>query len=298
MVRVGASATALDSSRVHGLRHPLLTSHLKLLCFHLCFFFFDFLGAKIVKELFVILVGAQIFKFLVNLALKGSTLVIDCPQLHRLVVALLLKSLKLCSRFTGLFLDVSEELEEVLGVFLEHLLRADKTELAHLIEIGQTFNFLIFLLEEHLNEEHLSLFLDQVPTVFPVLRTLNWHIETSCLGDVDLVSDVWVDGEGGRLNICFTEFSEAAFSRRPVFLPNLELLVCLTFAFLSSALLILESEDAVITRVCEWVWVLFEAEEGLSALAAPIATMVLPCSAASIQTGSTVAHIITHLNSN
>ena len=94
---------------------------------------------------------------------------------------------------SGLFLDVGEELKEVLRVFLEHLLGADETQLAHLVEIGQPFDLLVFLLQEHLNLEHFSLLLNEVPPILSILRTLNRYVEAR-LSHVDLVCDVWVDG--------------------------------------------------------------------------------------------------------
>ena len=258
----------------------------------------NFLGAKIVKEHFVIVVRVQIFKFLVNLALKGCTLIIDGSELHGLIVTLFFERFKLCGRLACLLLNVREELKKVLGVFLKHLLGADKTELAHLIEICQAFNFLVLLLKEHLDQEHLSLFLDKVPTVLPVLRAFNRHVKASVLCHINLVCDIRVDGQRCRLNIGFTKFAEAAFPSWPILLPNFEFLVGLSLTLLPCALLILESEDAIVTRVRKRIRVLFEAEEGLCTLTSSIATIgVLPCSGASIQTGPTLTHF-THLNSN
>ena len=137
---------------------------------------------------------AQIFHLLVNLALQGGALVIDRPQLHRLVVTLFFKGLELRCSLARFFLDVSEELEEVLSIFLKHLLGADETELAHLVEVGEALNFLVLLFEEHLDEEHLSLLLNQIPAILAILRSLNRHVETSIFSYVDFVGDVGVDG--------------------------------------------------------------------------------------------------------
>ena len=114
--------------------------------------------------------------------------------MHRLVVTLFLKGLELRRSLARFFLDVSEELEEVLSVFLEHLLGADETELAHFVEVGEALDLHVLLLKEHLDEEHLSLLLDQIPSILSVLWSLNRHIEASILCNVDLVGDVRVDG--------------------------------------------------------------------------------------------------------
>ena len=219
--------------------------------------------------------------------------------MHRLIITLLLKGLKLSRCLACLFLDVSEELEEVLSVFLEHLLGADETELAHFVEVGEALDLLVLLLEEHLDEEHLSLLLDQIPTILSVFRPLNRHVEASVLCDVDFVSDVGVDGQSSRLNVCLAELAEAAFPRRPILLPNLELLVCLSLLLFSGALLVLERENAIIARVNKRIRMLLEAKERLGALAASIAaSLVLSSCPTSIQTGTALAHLAHLKNSN
>ena len=68
-------------------------------------------------------------------------------------------------RFARFFLDVSEELEKVLSVFLERLLGADETKLAHFVKVGEAFDLFVLLFNEHLDEEHLSLLFDQIPKI-------------------------------------------------------------------------------------------------------------------------------------
>ena len=181
--------------------------------------------------------------------------------MHCLVITLLLKGLKLSRCLACLFLDVSEELEEVLSVFLEHLLGADETELAHFVEVGEALDLLVLLFKEHLDEEHLSLLLDQIPTILSVFRPLNRHVEASVLCDVDFVSDVGVDGQSSRLNVCLAELAEAAFPRRPILLPNLELFVSLSLMLFPGTLLVFEREDAILPRISKRIRMLLEAEE-------------------------------------
>lgn len=131
--------------------------------------------------------------------------------------------------------------------------------MSHFIKVGKTFDLFVFLFKEHLDEEHLSLLFDQVPTILPILRSFNWHIEAGVLSYIDLVSDVGIDGERGRLNIRLTEFAEAAFTRRSILFPNLQFFVLLLFSLFPGSLLILEREDAIVTRICKRVSMLLEA---------------------------------------
>ena len=96
----------------------------------------DILGLQLIQEIFVTAVHLQILKLLVNFALKCGALIIDGSQLHCFVVTLFLICLELSRCLTCLLFDISEELQEVLCVFLEHLLRADETELTHFIEVS------------------------------------------------------------------------------------------------------------------------------------------------------------------
>jgi len=139
------------------------------------------------------MVGVQLLELLVDFALQSRTLVVDCPQVHSFVVSLFLGLFKLRSRFAGLCLDLGEELQETLSVFLKHGCRTIKTKMAHFVEVRQSFNFFVFLFKQHLNQEHLSLLFDQVPAIFSVFGSLNWHVETCSLCNVDLVRDVRVN---------------------------------------------------------------------------------------------------------
>ena len=108
-----------------------------------------------------------------------------------------------------------------------------------------------------MNFEHVTFLFNEVPSVLTILGSLNWHIKAS-LSHINLVRDVRIDGQGGRLNISFTELTEAALSRRPVFLPDLQLLVLDALFLLSDPFLVLESEDFIITWILEWIGLLLE----------------------------------------
>jgi len=139
------------------------------------------------------MIGAQLLEFFVDFALQSRTLVVDCSQVHCFVVSLFFGLFELRSCFASLCLDLGEELQERLGVFLEHGCRTVETKVAHFVEVRQPFNLLVFLFKQHLNQEHLSLLLDQVPAVLSVFGSLNWHVETCSLCNVDLVRDVRVN---------------------------------------------------------------------------------------------------------
>ena len=176
------------------------------------------------------------------------------------------------------------------------MLGADKTKLAHLVEVGQSLDLFVLLLKEHLYEEHLSLLLNQIPAIFSIFWSLNRHIETSVLGHVDLVSDVRIDCQSSWLNICLTELAKAAFPRGPIFLPNLKFLVSLSLLLLPGAFLILESKYTIVAWVSKWIWMLLKAEKRLSTLTTSIPTTLNVSSrAASIQTSTALTHFA-HLN--
>mmetsp|Transcript_22267 Transcript_22267/g.29820 ORF Transcript_22267/g.29820 Transcript_22267/m.29820 type:complete len:216 (+) Transcript_22267:1554-2201(+) len=188
------------SARLHllGFTLPPLLHALGLL--HLLIVL-DLFRSEVIKEDFVSVVGADLLQLFVDFALQRRTLVVDLAQRLRLFIALFLGGLQLRSRLARLVLDLRKELEKALRVFLKHFLRADQTHLAHLVEVCQAVDFLIFLFQQHLNEEHLSLFLNQVPAVFSVLGPFHGHVEACCLRHIDFVSDVWVDSERGRLDV-------------------------------------------------------------------------------------------------
>ena len=168
---------------------------------------------------------------------------------------------ELRGRLTRLLLDVSEELEEVLGILLKHLLGAYQTKLSHFIEVGQALNLFVFLLEKHLYEEHLTLLLDQVPAILSVFRPFNWHIKTSILGYIDFISDIRVDSKRSWLNVSFAELAKAALTRRSILLPNLQFLVLLALSFLPGTLFVLERENAIVTWVCKRIRMLLKAKQ-------------------------------------
>jgi len=138
-------------------------------------------------------ISVQDFELFIDFALQSGTFVIDCAELDCLIIALFLKSFELRRCLASLLLDVCEELEEVLGVFLKHLFRAYKTELPHLIEVCKAFNFFVFLFKQHLYQEHLSLLLNEIPSVLSVLRSFNGHVKAGSFCNIYLVGDVWVN---------------------------------------------------------------------------------------------------------
>ena len=84
--------------------------------------------------------------------------------------------------------------------------------MAHFVDVCKLLNLLVLLFEQHLHQEHLSLLLDEVPTVLSVLRALNRHIKAGSLGDVDLVRDFRVNSECSRLDVSFTQLTQATLT--------------------------------------------------------------------------------------
>ena len=79
--------------------------------------------------------------------------------------------------------------------------------MAHFVDVCKLLNLLVLLFQKHLHQEHLSLLLDQVPTVLSVLRSLDRHVEACSLGDVDFVRDIRVNSKSGRLDVGFTQLA-------------------------------------------------------------------------------------------
>lgn len=234
-----------------------------------------FFRPEIVEEFLVSVVSVQLLQTLVNLALQGCTLVIDMTQCLSFLVALFLGCFKLRSSLAGLIFYLCKELQEALSVGFEHFFRTDETNLPHLIEISQSIDLLVFLFEQHLDQEHLSLLFDQIPSILSVLRSLNGDIEPSSLCDVDLVSDVRINGKRSWLDVCFAELAETAFASWTILLPDLQLPIRHTLAFLANALFILECEDLIVTRVSERIFLRLKTVHRVCMLANSSALVIL-----------------------
>ena len=109
--------------------------------------FLLFLRTQLIQKLFVGIICAQLLKFLVYLALKSRTCVIDLTKLSSLVIPFLLCWFKLARRLTCLVLNLGKEFQEALGIFFKHLLRALKTNLTHFVEVSQSVNLFVLLFE-------------------------------------------------------------------------------------------------------------------------------------------------------
>ena len=70
------------------------------------------------------MIGVQDFKFFVDLTLQSCARVVNASEIKGLFLSLFLGRFELSSGLASFLLDVCEKLEEVLGVFLEHLFGA------------------------------------------------------------------------------------------------------------------------------------------------------------------------------
>ena len=118
--------------------------------------------------------------------------------------------------------------------------------------ICQSLDLLVLQRQHLLHQEHLSLLLNQLVAVLSVLLSLDWHVEASSLGHVDLLLDFGVDGKGARFDVGFTKLAETAFSGGSVFLPDLEAFVGLALLDFAKFFLFFESEDELFGRETEW----------------------------------------------
>jgi hypothetical protein len=85
--------------------------------------------------------------------------------------------------------------------------------------LSQSFDFLLLGLQHLLNQEHLSLLLDEFPSILSIFWSLDGDGESSSFGHVDFTLHLWVDSKLCWLNVSFTNFPQAAFSSWFVFLP-------------------------------------------------------------------------------
>lgn len=116
-----------------------------------------------------------------------------------------------------------------MRVGFQHVFGAGKTILSHGCHLSEPLNLRLLDLKHLLNEADLTLLLNQLPSVFSVLRPLNGNGKTSSLRDIDFALDLWIDGELRWLNVSFTNFPKASFSGRSILLPNPQLLVLFSF---------------------------------------------------------------------
>ena len=68
-------------------------------------------------------------------------------------------------------------------------------------------NFLVFSFNHVLDEEHLTLLLNQLPARFTVLGTLNWDIHAAGFRYLNFTLNFGVNGQSTRFNFGFTKLS-------------------------------------------------------------------------------------------
>lgn len=222
----------------------LLELLLALLIHLLTLFFGDRTHRQAVEELFEVVVHLQGLNVLGNVAHENLNFLRDLAQFVRFVVFKPSVFVHTLGRLLSLLLDVVEELQEGLRVSFEHVFRASQTILTHGCVLGQPLDLFLLGLEHLLHQEHLSLLLNELPAVFPVLGALNRDREPRSF--INFALDFWINGQLGRFDIGFTNFTEAPLSGGPVFLPDLELLVLLALEDLAVLLDVLEGEDQFI----------------------------------------------------
>ena len=120
-------------------------------CSNLSFLLLLFLWPKSIQERLVVVVQRQSFQVLINLTLNGGAAIIEASQSNSCIISSFLEFLQGLIRLCCLLLDLREELKETTSVSLQHFFWAEKTDLSHLIDICQPFNFSVLGLEHHLN---------------------------------------------------------------------------------------------------------------------------------------------------
>ena len=124
--------------------------------------------------------------------------------------------------------------------------------------LGKSFDLLLLGLKHLLDKEHLSLLLNKLPSVLSVLRSLDRDGEAG--GLIYFILHLWVDGNLGRFDISFTNFTEATLSGWSVFLPDFKLLIFLPLNNFSLLLQVFEREDKFVGWKFERILAFFAVE--------------------------------------
>lgn len=119
--------------------------------------------------------------------------------------------------------------------------------------ILEPLDFSLFSLEHLLDEEHLTLLLNELVAILLVLGSLNRDGEAGSLTHVDLALDFRVYGQCTWLDVGLTNLAETALSGGSVLLPDFQGLILLLLVKLSLFLFFLEREDLFIRGGREWV---------------------------------------------
>ena len=124
----------------------------------------------------------------------------------------------------------------------------------------QPLDLLSLRVEHLLHQEHLSLLLNQLPSVLSVLGSFNWNCETGSFSHVDFLLNLGVDCQSRRLDVCFAYLPQTTLSRWSVLLPDLQLSVVLSLLDLALLLFLFEREDLFIRGNSEGVVLLARVE--------------------------------------
>lgn len=157
----------------------------------------------------------------------------DLSQSVSSIVSLPTGGVKICLGFGSLISDVIEELQESFRVCFKHVLRASETILSHGSVLGETLDFLLFCFQHLLDQEHLALLLNKLPSILSILGPLNGNSKASCLRSIDLLLHLRINCKLSWLNISFTNLTKASFSSWSILLVNFQLLVLFSFDYLS-----------------------------------------------------------------
>ena len=187
---------------------------------HVLLFFVRDAKVKLIQEIFKSFVFIEVFDIFSNIWLQDLNIL---SNLFEFINFLIFGSSCVIEHFwcvLRLLFNSIKEINEEMRIRLEHVLRTRKTVLSHGRHFRQPLDLGLLDLKHLLNEAYFALFLNQLPSVFSVLRPLNRNREAGRLSNIHFALDFWIDRQLRWLNIRLTNFPEASFTRGTIFLPD------------------------------------------------------------------------------
>jgi len=123
----------------------------------------------------------------------------------------------------------------------------------HSSMFSQSLNFFLFSLKHLLNQKHLTLFLNKLPTIFSVLWSFDRNGKACCFSHIDFTLNLWINGQLSRLDISFTYFTQTTFSCWSILLPYSELFIFLALNHFTIFFCLLKGKDKFVWWKFEWI---------------------------------------------
>lgn len=123
------------------------------------------------------------------------------------LVFLLAGLIKFLRSLLCFFFNLVEELQEGFRIAFKHVFGTHQAIFPQTSMLIQPHDLRLLNVQHLLNQKHLTLLLDQLPSVLTILGSLDWHGVACGFGDVHFALDLGVDRQLCRLDVGFTNFS-------------------------------------------------------------------------------------------